>query len=266
MIYEKAETLIAVEGVSLTYGDRLILRDVNATIQNITRPDAVQGQVVCFLGPSGIGKTQLSRIIAGLQAPTTGRVLLNGQPTRKGLVGMVPQTYTLFDFATVRENLAIARRQGGTHVDAEARYVEVFGLTGFLDLYPAQLSGGTKQRVAIVRQLLCAEHFILMDEPFSGLDLVMKQRACELITQVANLHELNTIIVVTHDVTEGMSIADTVWLMGREPGQPGSHIVEQYDLAADGLCWRPDITRDPAFLIKVADVKKRFLEVAQCGT
>ena len=80
-----------------------------------------------------------------------------------------------------------------------------------------------------------------------GLDLVMKQKACRLITQAANLNELNTIIVVTHDVTEGMSIADTVWLMGREKGIEGARILEEIDLAAKGLCWRPDIQQEEGF-------------------
>jgi ABC-type nitrate/sulfonate/bicarbonate transport system ATPase subunit len=261
-MHTKHEVLIDVSKVGLSFGDRVILRDVNAQIQNIMRPDCVQGQVVCFLGPSGIGKTQLSRIIAGLQAPTTGQVTLNGTPTAKGRVGMVPQQYTLFDFATVKSNLDIARKQGGTTAEQEAFYVNQFGLKDYLTMYPCQLSGGTRQRVAIVRQLLCAEHFIVMDEPFSGLDLVMKERACALITQVANLHELNTIIVVTHDVTEGMSIADTVWLMGREAGKPGATIVEQYDLASEGLCWHPHITQRSEFIDRVMLVKQRFLGVA----
>lgn len=260
--YIKTDALVQIEGVSLTLGGRQILRDVNASITDIVRTGMTQGQIVCFLGPSGIGKTQLSRIIAGLQAPTTGRVLLNGKPTQKGVVGMVPQTCTLFEFATVRENLHVARAQGGGTELEEAAYVRQFDLSKYLDHYPAQLSGGTRQRVAIVRQLLCAEHFIVMDEPFSGLDVLMKQRACELIVQVANLHEKNTIVIVTHDIVEGMSIADTVWLMGREPGVPGARILEQYDLAADGLCWRPEITQDALFQTYVADVKRRFLETA----
>lgn len=260
--YEKLQTLVSIEHVSLTLGGRQILRDVNAAVQNITRQDCIQGQVVCFLGPSGIGKTQLSRIIAGLQAPTTGRVLLNGVPAARGVVGMVPQTSTLFEFATVQENFSIAAKYDIKKTPAMADYVNRFELKPFLNMYPAQLSGGTRQRVAIVRQLLCSEHLLVMDEPFSGLDLLMKQRACALITQVANLDELNTIIVVTHDVTEGMSIADTVWLMGREAGMPGARIIAQYDLAADNLCWRPDLIHDKMFLEYVAAVKARFLEVA----
>lgn len=273
MSYTRTTPLLRVNHVSLTLGGRLILRDVNAEIDDITRPDCVTGQVICFLGPSGVGKTQLSRIIAGLQAPTTGEVLLsNDQPVRKGLVGMVPQNYPLFEYATVLDNLLIAGRQAGLSlIDGRVKastLLATFDLVRYTYSFPSQLSGGTRQRVAIIRQLMCSEHYLVMDEPFSGLDLIMKQRACELITQVANRDETNTIIIVTHDVTEGMSVADTVWLMGHEhdPAHPevmleGARLIEQYDLAREGLCWTPDLITTPVFLEFVAHVKARFQTV-----
>lgn len=271
MTYEKKECLIDIDKISLSFGPKLILRDVNARIHNITRPDQVQGQVVCFLGPSGIGKTQLSRIIAGLQRASSGTVCFNfdgtGHFAKPGLVGMVPQNYQIFDFLTVKENFWVARKQGFGIEDPKGYHYELelthnFGLDEHLGKYPNQLSGGQKQRVSIVRQLLCGHQFIIMDEPFSGLDLVMKKKACQVITQTANLHDHNTIIVVTHDVTEGMSIADTVWLMGREKGAEGAKILEEIDLAKDGLCWNPDIQNNPMFLEKVRDVKAKFLEIS----
>jgi ABC-type nitrate/sulfonate/bicarbonate transport system ATPase subunit len=261
MTYEKRDTLLKLEKVNMVLGGRQILRDVDAEIKDIVREGHTQGQVVCFLGPSGIGKSVLSRIIAGLWAPTSGKVtLVGGKPVRKGLVGMVPQNYLLFDFATVRENFAIAAKQSpnGKGPAKLKDYVERFHLERFMDLYPGQLSGGTRQRVAIVRQLLCSEHLLIMDEPFSGLDPIMKQRACGLISEVAAMDELHTIILVTHDVTEGMSVADTVWLMGREPGLPGARIVAEYDLAAMEMCWSEHLLADPKFLGLVAGVKERF--------
>lgn len=261
--YTRTKPLLRVDHVSLELGGKLILRDVCAEIDDIERADCVQGQVICFLGPSGIGKTQLSRIIAGLQSPTSGHVLLeNDQPVQKGMVGMVPQNYPLFEYDTVIGNLLIAGRQAKLNAEESAfkaaELLITFGLEPYRRMYPSQLSGGTRQRVAIIRQLMCSEHYLVMDEPFSGLDLIMKQRACELITQVANRDTLNTIIVVTHDVTEGMSVADTVWLMGREPDKQGARVVEQYDLATEGFCWQPDITTRPDFMKYVAHVKERF--------
>lgn len=265
-IYTRQQALITIEHVTQVLDGQVILRDVCAAVTNIERADCVQGQVICFLGPSGIGKTRLSRIMAGLDPATDGRVQVNvgGQmvPVRKGMVGMVPQNYPLFEFQTVQDNLVTAGQQAGLSAPAarsKARpLVEEFGLADHLTKYPIQLSGGTRQRVAIVRQLMCSEHFLVMDEPFSGLDPIMKQRACELITRVANMDSLNTIVLVTHDVTEGMAVADTVWLMGLEPGLDGARIVETIDFAAQGICWQPDIYHNPQFLEQVARVKARF--------
>lgn len=275
MTYTKNQTLLKIDHVSLRYGDRIILRDVNAEIQNIERSDCVQGQVICFLGPSGIGKTQLSRIIAGLQPPTSGKVLVASGAqfadspiltvVEKGIVGMVPQTYPLFEFATVADNITIAGRQAGLtrdHIrDKGLELMNAFDLYEHRNDYPRALSGGTRQRVAIIRQLMCAGHYLVMDEPFSGLDPIMKQKACALITQVADRDTLNTMIIVTHDVTEGCSVADTVWLMGREKGQPGARVVKQYDLAAMDLCWHQDIQQDARFQSFIGEVKAEFREL-----
>ncbi len=273
--YTRGDLLVSIDHVSLHYGERVVLRDVCAEIRDVVRPPEhdVTGQVICFLGPSGIGKTQLSRVIAGLQKPTIGTVSLfcAGSPsfrewTSPGAVGMVPQNYPLFEFATVEENLRIAGRQAGLSLKAAAEkadgFVQAFDLGAHVKDYPRALSGGTRQRVAIIRQLMCAGHYLVMDEPFSGLDPIMKRKASEMIVKVANYDERNTIIVVTHDVTEGCAIADSVWLMGREPGLPGARLVEQYDLAAMGLAWRENPTGDRDFLEFVASVKARFSTLA----
>jgi polar amino acid transport system ATP-binding protein/sulfate transport system ATP-binding protein len=282
-VYEKRETILRIDHVSLTLSGTLILRDVNATIENIVRPDLQQGQVIAFLGPSGVGKTLLSRIIAGLQQPSSGSVQVNTSSTpssikfstvRKGMVGMVPQAYPLFDFMTVEDNLTTAGKQAGLRPneiqEKGLSLMNSFDVWKYRKYYPRDLSGGTRQRIAIIRQLMCSDHFLVMDEPFSGLDLINKRRACELITQVSTLDELNTIIIVTHDVTEGMSVSDTVWLMGLEadpasPGSflPGARLVEQYDLAALDLCWHRGISEDPRFIEFVGQVKNRFLSLGK---
>lgn len=273
--YTLAQKLVSIENVGLTLDGKVILRNVNAEIRDIERADCAQGQCVAFLGPSGIGKTRLSRIIAGLDLPTAGGVQINTSsdslnpkmiPVQKGVVGMVPQSSTLFDFQTVRENLrtsAVYSSHPSTAWATKAPYyIAQFGLQDHLDKYPIQLSGGTRQRVAIVRQLLCSEHFIVMDEPFSGLDPIMKGKASETITALAGMDTLNTIILVSHDISEALACSDTVWLMGYEQvdgqWQPGAKIVETIDLASRGLCWRPDIQSDPQFLEVVAYVKGRF--------
>jgi ABC-type nitrate/sulfonate/bicarbonate transport system ATPase subunit len=263
------DTLLKIDHVSLSYEDKIILRDVTAEIRDIVRTGHTQGQVVGFLGPSGIGKTQLFRIIAGLNQPTSGEVLVNSTltPVKAGMVGVVAQNYPLFENRTIFGNLMVAAKQMEKNHEAAhekvTTYLQRLDMVDQAQLYPAQISGGQRQRIAIAQQLLCSEHFLLMDEPFSGLDLVMEAKVCELINEIACLDELNTIIVVTHDVTAAATVADHLWLMGRDRDAagnilPGARIQETYDLIERDLCWHPSITNSPAFLEFVREVKERF--------
>ena len=263
------QTLLKIDHVGLAYDDKVILRDVNAEICDIVREGRTQGQVVGFLGPSGIGKTQLFRIIAGLNHPTSGRVLVNSTltPVKAGMVGVVAQNYPLFENRTIFSNLMLAAKQTEKNSDVAhekvLKYLKRLDMLDCSPLYPAQISGGQRQRIAIVQQLLCSEHFLLMDEPFSGLDLVMEAKVCELINEIACLDELNTIIVVTHDVTAAATVADHLWLMGRDRDAagnviPGARIQETYDLIERDLCWHPGITNSAPFLAFVREVKERF--------
>ncbi len=269
MNYTRQETLLKAEGVGLVLGGSRILRNINLRIDNIVRPGFTQGQVVALLGPSGIGKTQLFKILAGLRRPTEGTVTINehGDRSPDGLVGVVAQHYPLLKFLTVRGNLYFATRQRGLkgkdiRMKAD-EMLERFGLTERRDLYPSQLSGGQRQRLAIAQQLLCSEHFLLMDEPFSGLDVIMLENVTKLITEVASADELSTIIVVTHDVTAACTIADTIWLLGLEKdGEgkriPGATVVREYDLIVEGLAWQPDLHLNPRLLEFSAQIKSEF--------
>jgi polar amino acid transport system ATP-binding protein/sulfate transport system ATP-binding protein len=267
--YSLGKTLLKIDNVSLEYDGRPVLRDVNAEVRDIIVPGRVQGQVVGFLGPSGCGKTSLFRIIAGLNAPTSGRVTVNSfdRPVRAGEVGVVSQSYPLFEHRSVLGNLMLAamRKEKDSRVahDKVMAFLKEFGVEDKFNLYPAQLSGGQRQRCAIIQQILCSEHFLLMDEPFSGLDLLMLEKTCELITKVADMDDLNTIIVVTHDVTAACSVADHLWLMGRDSDSngnklPGSRIVKEYNLIERDLCWQPDIITRPQFTDFVREVKEEF--------
>jgi polar amino acid transport system ATP-binding protein/sulfate transport system ATP-binding protein len=255
------ETLLRIENVSLTYGNRQILKNVNGEIKN----NVGHGQVVGLLGPSGIGKTQLFRILSGLQKPTTGTVRITEKniEVTPGSVGVVAQNYPLFAHRTVISNLLLAGRNRKDTPEKARIFLERFDLKAQTHLYPSQLSGGQRQRIAIIQQLLCSEHFLLMDEPFSGLDPLMIDEICTLITEVANLHELNTIIVITHDHRAAIKVSDILWLMGRDRDEnnkaiPGAYIKHTYDLVENGLAWQTDLSSSPVFTSFAKMIKEQF--------
>lgn len=263
------DVLLKIEHVSLTLGGNQILRDVDAEIKDIVRPGCTQGQVVGLLGPSGIGKTKLFDILSGTLEPTSGRVLVTAKatPVRLGMVGVVAQDYPLFEHRKVLSNLVIAGRQAGLSSDQARdkamKLLDTFSLKNKVNFSPAELSGGQRQRVAIAQQLMCSENFLLMDEPFTGLDPVMKDQACSLITDLAAADELNTIIVVTHELSAAVMVADKLWLMGRdhdEKGEviPGAKVVKTMCLIERGLAWQQNIGSLPAFAETVRELRELF--------
>jgi ABC-type nitrate/sulfonate/bicarbonate transport system ATPase subunit len=249
----------------LKYGNKQILRDISLNIDDLVRPDLAQGQVVALLGPSGIGKTQLFRCLAGLQPPTSGQILLNETrtPVTAGEVGVVFQNYPLMKSRTVWSNLKLATRSSGKKDEENISFLQRFDLMDKKDLYPAQLSGGQRQRIAIIQQMLCSTHFFLMDEPFSGLDIKMKNEVARLITEVATAHTLNTIIMTTHDIEQALRISDAIWILGFEKDTngiriPGSTVIKKYDLAAMGLAWDQNIDQNPLFLQTLREMRDLF--------
>lgn len=269
MEHSYSETILSVQNVSLAIEGNQILRDVNVSVRNVHRPGVEQGQVIAFLGPSGSGKTQLSKILAGLQPPSSGTVLINTPPVpvKAGMVGYVTQNYFLRRNRTAVGNLILGATQAGMPykeaVEKADYYLNEFDLIKHKTKYPNQLSGGQRQRVAIAQQLLCSEHYIIMDEPFASLDPLMKEKAAELIIKVSLRDELNTLIIVSHNIRDVLKVSDTVWALGwdrDDKGEviPGSYIKRTYDLVAEDLCWDPAIFRTQRFNDFVMHVESEF--------
>lgn len=205
------------------------------------------------------------KIIAGLLAPTVGCVKIDpdAKPIKRGMTGVVFQKYPLFCHRTVFGNLTLAGEMAGmTYLGAKEKadyYLDLFELSTASDKYPVELSGGMQQRVAISQQLMNMDgqsatytRLMLMDEPFAALDHRNTRKTCQLIRRVADLHDTNTIIVVTHDISAALCIGDIVWVMGRDRDKDGKvcsggKIVKEFDLINAGLTWQPEIDTLPAF-------------------
>lgn len=180
------------------------------------------GEIVVFLGPSGCGKSTVLKTVAGLLVPTRGEVLVEGQPvTGVGRDrGMVFQTYTSFAWLTVRDNLEYGPRLRGVPKEERRalsdKYLKAVGLDEFADRYPKDLSGGMKQRVAIARTLINQPKLVLMDEPFGALDPQTRWGMQSLLLDVSRTED-NTILFVTHDVSEAVYLADTIYVLAPRP-------------------------------------------------
>jgi len=187
--------------------------------------DVDPGEFVCIVGPSGCGKTTLFRILAGLEPATRGQVTLNDsvvtEPTPN--MGIVFQEYHLFPWRTVRGNIAFGLEKAvgldGTDRDQRVQQlIDLVGLAGFEDSYPKSLSGGMKQRVALARALAIDPALLLMDEPFGAVDAQTRERLQDELLDIWQ-ETGKTILFVTHDVEEAVTLADRVVVMGRDPGQ-----------------------------------------------
>ncbi|WP_210520422.1 ATP-binding cassette domain-containing protein [Hymenobacter terricola] len=270
LAHSYADPILTLDNISMSFHGEPILRDINAQILDVIRPNMTQGQILGFYGRSGIGKSVLCRIMAGLMAPSSGRVEVGAaqQPVRAGMVGFVQQRYPLFGHRTLFDNLLVAAER--KHAPEAARqhvetYLERFCLAPHRKKYPAHLSGGQRQRAAIAQQLLCSDHLILLDEPFSGLDVAMIDEVKRIIVEVTTMDELNTVIIVSHDIVTTTALADRLWLLGYEHDAAGALVPgatispqHQYNLAEMGLAWHENVEAEPEFAQFVEHIKNEI--------
>lgn len=210
---------LSIEHLTVGYGDTDVLRDVSLTIES--------GMFGAILGPSGCGKTTLIRAIAGLERPRSGSMRLGAKmlsthgidlAPEKRNVGWVPQDAALFPHLTVAENIAfgLARTSRGVRRAAKdervSELLELVGLGALRERMPAQLSGGQAQRVALARALATRPSLVLLDEPFAGLDPVLRADLRAEVKQILK-QQNTTALLVTHDQEEALSLADHIALM-----------------------------------------------------
>src|SRR5580692_870659 len=218
------QSLLEVRGCKQAYhkdatADLVVLEDVNLSLH--------EGEMVALLGRSGSGKSTLLRIVAGLLEPTAGEVLWRNRPVQGPAEGvaMVFQSFALFPWLTVRENVELGLEARGVppaerHKRAEAA-IDRIGLDGFESAYPKELSGGMRQRVGFARALVVEPDALLMDEPFSALDVLTAQNLRTELLRLWEASEFPTkaMLIVTHNIEEAVTLADRIFVLGTNPGR-----------------------------------------------
>ena len=214
---------LEVRNVSFSYdGETKVIENINITL--------AEGELVSLLGVSGGGKTTLFNVIAGLNKPQTGEVLLNGEDIsgKPGRISYMMQKDLLLPYRTIEDNVALPLLIHGMK-KAEARkkvgsYFAEFGIDGTQKKYPAELSGGMRQRAALLRTYMFSGDVALLDEPFSALDTLTKSEMHRWYLDVMEEIRLSTLFI-THDIDEAILLSDRIYLLGGKPGTIMDEIV-----------------------------------------
>lgn len=222
-----SEHRLQVRGVGKRYSALHVLDGLSLDV----RP----GEFAAILGPSGAGKSTLFNLVAGLERPTEGEILIDGEPprTRSGRVAHMPQRDLLFPWRTVLENTALGlEAEGVRRSEARDRAAELFaafGLEGFQHSYPRQLSGGMRQRAALLRTVVLGRPLLLLDEPFGALDSLTRTEMQHWLAAMQRRYRW-TVVLVTHDIREAVLLADTVHVLSPRPAQ----VIDRIEIPAAG--------------------------------
>lgn len=255
MNFESRDTILYVENLAVKYGDVTIIKDVNIVEKDVVRHgNGNTGQVIALVGRSGRGKSTLFRALTGLVPPSSGRILIKNFKSsdpeaaisvKEGDIGFVDQKYTLFRHKTVEQALHFSLRKTSLSATDKKNkvkeYIESWGLHSCRHKYPNELSGGQRQRVAIIEQVFSSEMLIIMDEPFSGLDVGNIHEVKKTFALLNSSHEHQTTIFSTHDIELAVELAQCIYVMGyptlNGEKQSFGSIVAKYDLREMGIAW-----------------------------
>ncbi|MCI8996813.1 MAG: ABC transporter ATP-binding protein [Lachnospiraceae bacterium] len=223
--------LLTLSHISYSYhdvnGETLALSDISFSLE--------EGSFLAIVGPSGCGKSTLLSLICGLLEPSEGIITLHEQPLKeaKANIGYMLQKDHLFEWRTVYSNVTLGleiqhRLDENSRRNVDAM-LETYGLSAFRDSRPSQLSGGMRQRAALIRTLALEPDLLLLDEPFSALDYQTRLSVCDDIAGIIK-REQKTAILVTHDLSEAISIADEVLVLSRRPGRVCRQVPIHFDM------------------------------------
>lgn len=211
---------LEVKGLSYSYhsmdGETQALSNISFSVDT--------GEFVAIVGPSGCGKSTLLSLLCGLIKPDEGTVLLDGRPLSEGLsgIGYMLQKDHLFEWRTIFSNVAlgleIQHKMDAAHKEKLKELLTAYGLKNFEDSRPSELSGGMRQRAALIRTLALEPDLLLLDEPFSALDYQTRLSVCDDISTIIKGRQ-KTAILITHDLSEAVSVADRVIILSRRPGR-----------------------------------------------
>ena len=285
-------TLINIKDVNLRFGDTIVLTDINIKIDALPPMIPPRSRIVALCAVSGKGKSQLLRIIAGLTplknetkklsswqkiigtiighdedvTEATGQILIGKDQSevKEGDMGVIFQEYYMPQWLRIKKMLykaayknPIYKKDDKEINKAIDQIAEDFDLAKHIDKFPSKLSGGQRQRANIAMQLLNCSDYILMDEPYSGLDVIMIDKVVAMIRKVSITDPHKTFIIVSHDLENCLAIADSVYILsdkGRTPGT-GASIIANIDMISRGLAWREDVKRLTAFHNTIDEIK-----------
>lgn len=223
--------ILQAEHITKAYGDNQVLQDISIHLE--------EGELVCVLGVSGVGKTTLFNILSGLVLPDRGQILLENEDVtgKTGNLSYMLQKDLLLQHKTVLDNVALPLVLKGVKKKAAreqaAAYFKQFGLEGTEPKYPSQLSGGMRQRAALLRTYMCGDRVALLDEPFSALDTLTRTAVQEWYLGVMEEIKLSTLFI-THDIDEAILLSDRIYIMSGKPAIISEELVIEEPKPRDG--------------------------------